>query len=70
VHAARIATTSACAVGSLSRVTRFWPVLTRVPSATIIALNGPPPSCTLRTASSIAVANHFSSGDIGGQLPR
>src|SRR4051812_46404988 len=53
-----MATTSACAVGSLSRVTRFWPVASSSPPSTTTAPNGPPPSSTLRTASSIAVASH------------
>src|SRR4051812_5033868 len=60
-----MATTSACAVGSLSLVTRFWPGASSAPPgtppSTTTAPNGPPPSATLRTARSMAAANHCAS---------
>src|ERR1700733_4768601 len=50
-----MATTSACAVGSLVAVTRFAPVATIFPSRTITAPNGPPPpDVTFSVASAIA----------------
>src|SRR6059058_1496973 len=54
-HAARIAFTSACAVGSYVAVTEFAPSPTIRPSCTITAPNGPPvaPS-TFSVASAIA----------------
>jgi hypothetical protein len=58
-------TTSACAVGSLSQVTRFWPVLISSPPATITAANDLLPSCTFWMASSIVACSYSSSGDIG-----
>src|ERR1700677_4025353 len=50
-----MATTSACAVGSLIAVTRFVPVATMFPSRTITAPNGPPPpDVTFSVANAIA----------------
>jgi hypothetical protein len=51
--AARMALTSACAVGSHVAVTRFVAVLTTVPApaSRTIAANGPPSVAALRTAS-------------------
>src|ERR1041385_9431470 len=46
-QASRMATTSACAVGSLSRVTWLLPVAMTMPSLTTTAPNGPPPRRTL-----------------------
>ena len=46
-QALRIATTSACAVGSRSRVTRLTPSATTSSPRTMRAANGPPPSATL-----------------------
>src|ERR1700678_1593363 len=52
-----MATTSACAVGSLIAVTRFVPVATMFPSRTITAPNGPPPpDVTFSVANAIAVS--------------
>jgi hypothetical protein len=53
-QAARMAETSACAVGSLSSVTEFVPVATTSPRRTTTAPNGPPPSATLFSESAIA----------------
>ena len=54
-HAARIAETSAWAVGSLSAVTRLTAVNSRPSAVTTTAPNGPPSSEALRTATSIAL---------------
>src|SRR5882757_496475 len=54
-QASRIATTSACAVGSFVAVTRFVPSAIMRPSFTITAANGPPlPLRTLSIARAIA----------------
>lgn len=53
-HARRIATTSACAVGSRCGTTRFTPVASGRPSRMTTAPNGPPPSPTLAHASRTA----------------
>ena len=45
-QAARMATTSACAVGSLLAVTRLKPSPTTRPSFTMTAPKGPPLRCT------------------------
>src|SRR6185436_71981 len=66
--ASRIATTSACAVGSLVSVTRLVPSATMCPSRTTSAANGPPPACTLASDSSTARAmkRRGSSGWLAG----
>lgn len=63
-HALRIAITSACAVGSLFGTTRFAPFATTLPSRTITAPNGPPPSSIFSMDSSIAILiNSLSSAE-------
>src|SRR5438477_2408617 len=58
-----MATTSACAVGSFIRVTRFAPSAIMRPSLTINAANGPPlPEWTFSSASAMACL--MKSGDI------
>src|ERR1700730_10274031 len=58
-----MATISACAVGSLVRVTRFVPLAMMRPSLTITAAKGPPlPERTFSSAS--AMARFMKSGDI------
>src|SRR5436190_15234565 len=54
LHASRIATTSACAVGSYVEVTRLTPSPTILPSRAITQPNGPPFESTPFCASSIA----------------
>ena len=53
-QAARMALTSACAVGSLRRVTELDPSATISPSRAITAPNGPPPRSTLSRERAIA----------------
>jgi len=53
-QASRMATISACAVGSLPRVTWLVPVAITTPSLTTRAANGPPSRRTLATAISTA----------------
>src|SRR6267378_3957029 len=63
-----MATISACAVGSLVRVTRFVPSAMMRPSLAITAANGPPlPERTFSSASAIALFMKF--GDITRALP-
>src|SRR5216683_5554002 len=62
-QASRIATTSACAVGSFVVVTRLAPSATTRPSFTTSAANGPPPP--VRTFSSPkAMARRMKSADM------
>ena len=58
--ASRMASISACAVGSQFAVTRFTPVPTIYPFRTTTAPNGPPPFRTLLVARSIAKRINFS----------
>src|SRR5450432_950660 len=53
-QASRMATISACAVGSLDRVTWLAPVAMTIPSFTTNAAKGPPSRRTFSTASSMA----------------
>src|SRR5690606_1599552 len=69
-QAARIATTSACALGSRSTVTRFVPSPTAWPSRTTTAPNGPCPDGTPVTASSTARVSHCSSDVMLPMLPQ
>src|SRR5690606_11602697 len=53
-QASRIATTSACAVGSWARVTRLTPSKRRPPGISSTAPKGPPPAPTFSVASPTA----------------
>jgi len=60
-HAFRMATTSACAVGSKSFRTRFRPAPTARSCMTTKPASGAPPASTASLAAAIACLSHFSS---------
>ncbi len=67
-QAARIATTSACSVGSCSAVTRLVPRPATFPSRATIAPNGPPSVDAEATASSIASLSSATSSFTAGRM--